>query len=59
MEKALMTYQLHLHTSTDLITSHEATRAGFIDLALERNQRANPLIEQARALRIRASVTSQ
>ena len=55
MEKALMTYQLHLHTSTDLITSHEATRAGFIDLALERNQRANPLIEQARALRIRAS----
>ena len=54
-----MTYQLHLHTSTDLITSHEATRAGFIDLALERNQRANPLIEQARALRIRASVTSQ
>ncbi len=55
MEETVMNYQSHLRTSSDLITSYEATRAGFIDLALERNQRANPFIEQARALRVRAS----
>ncbi len=50
-----MSYEWHLRASTDLITSYEATRAGFIDLAIERNQRANPFIEQARALKVRAS----
>src|SRR5436190_22903563 len=48
-------YRQHLTISTDLITSYEATRAGFVALALERNRRATPFIEQARALQLLAS----
>ena len=48
-------YQQHLTCSDDLITSYEATRAGFVALALEKNRQATPFIEQARALKIAAS----
>jgi len=48
-------YQHHLNVSEDLITTHEATRAGFIRFALEKNRKATPFIEEARALRIMAS----
>lgn len=41
----------HLKSSVDLVTTYEATRAGFIALALERNRRASPFIAQARVLR--------
>lgn len=41
-------------TATDLVTTHEATRAGFIAVALERNRQATPTIAQARALYARA-----
>jgi hypothetical protein len=44
----------HLRSSDDLITSYEAIRAGFIALALERNRRATPFVEQARALKAAA-----
>ncbi len=48
-------YQQHLESSDDLVTSYEATRAGFIALGLEKNRRATPFVEQARALKVVAS----
>ncbi len=45
----------HLKSHTDLVTSYEATRAGFVALALEKNRRATPFIAQARALKSAAS----
>jgi hypothetical protein len=49
-------YRRHLKSSDSLVTSYEAVRAGFVALALEKNRRATPFIEQARALRVAASV---
>jgi hypothetical protein len=48
-------YRRHLKSSDDLVTSYEAVRAGFVALALEKNRRASPFVEQARALKIAAS----
>ncbi|MBI4833406.1 MAG: restriction endonuclease [Planctomycetes bacterium] len=48
-------YLKHLSGSQKLITTYEATRAGFVSLALERNRRATPFIEQARSLKSFAS----
>ncbi len=45
-------YFKHLKTYEDLITGYEAVRAGFVALALEKNRRATPFVEQARALKI-------
>lgn len=45
----------HLNSSDDLVTSHEATRAGFVALALEKNRRATPYVAEARALQEAAS----
>jgi type II restriction enzyme len=59
MEEKLMpperAYELHLTGSSDLITTYEETRAGFVALALEKNRRATPFVEQARALKVAAS----
>ena len=44
-----------IHSSADLITSHEQTRAGFIEAALEKNKKAQPYIEAARTLKTIAS----
>lgn len=43
-------FSLHLQNAEDLITSHEATRAGFVSIALEKNRQASPIIVRARAL---------
>lgn len=43
-------YHDHLQSSDDLITTYEATRAGFVTLALEKNRRATPYVAEARAL---------
>lgn len=48
-------YRLHLTSSDDLVTPYEAVRAGFVVLALEKNRRATPFIEQARALKVAAA----
>lgn len=48
-------YQLHLTDWSDLVTSYEQVRAGFVALALERNRRATPFVEEARALKAAAS----
>lgn len=51
----LSPYRNHLHTSTDLVTSYEAVRAGFVALALEKSRRATPYVAEARALQEAAS----
>ncbi len=48
-------YLFHLKTAADLETTNEAVRAGFVALALEKNRRATPYVEQARALKHAAS----
>lgn len=49
-------YQSHLQSSDDIITTYEATRAGFVALALEKNRRATPYVAEARALQEAASL---
>lgn len=54
MEKAITqilmcSYRNHLQSSDDLVTTYEATRAGFVALALEKNRRATPYVAQANA----------
>jgi hypothetical protein len=44
----------HLSTAADLVTPQAEVRAGFIKMALEKNERANPHIGEAKALRARA-----
>ncbi len=48
-------YREHLKSSKDLETSYAAIRAGFVSLALEKNRRATPFVEQARALKAAAA----
>jgi hypothetical protein len=43
----------HIAKPEDLVTSYNETRAGFIAIALEKNRRATPYIEEARALQHR------
>ena len=45
----------HLKNAGDLITGDEATRAGFLLLAIERNRLSTPLVAQARALKVAAT----
>ncbi len=51
-------HRQHLTSSDDLRTTYEETRAGFVALALERNRRATPFIEEARSLKAAASQAS-
>ncbi len=48
----------HLTSSESLVTTYEETRAGFVALALEKNRRATPFIEEARSLKAVASKIS-
>jgi len=48
-------YRRHLRSSDDLVTTYEATRAGFVALVLEKNRRATPYVAEARALQEAAS----
>lgn len=52
---ATFPYRRHLRSPTDLETTYEATRAGFVALALEKNRRAAPYVQEARALQAAAS----
>ena len=45
-----MPYHDHLRSSDDLVTDYEATRVGFVALALEKNRKATPYVSEARAL---------
>jgi hypothetical protein len=51
----MITYRNHLQSSNDLITTYEATRAGFVSLALEKNRRATPYVAEARVLQAAAN----
>jgi type II restriction enzyme len=44
-----------IKTFEDLVTPHEAIRTGFLKIALEKNKKATPFIEQAKHLKIEAS----
>ena len=58
LEKSLMPlpyYGRHLQSSDDLVTTYEATRSGFVALALEKNRRATPHVAEAMALQDAAS----
>jgi type II restriction enzyme len=59
MAKKLGAYSQHLKSAADLETTYEQVRAGFIALALERNRRATPYVEEARALKAAASKASK
>src|SRR4030065_1736820 len=48
-------HRKHLSSGSDLITTYEEIRAGFVALALEKNRRATPFVEQARSLKTAAS----
>jgi type II restriction enzyme len=48
-------YKKHLLNSTGLVTTYEEIRAGFVALALEKNRRATPFVEQARSLKYAVS----
>ncbi len=45
----------NIKCAEDLVTSHEQTRAGFIEAALAKNYKAKPYIEQAKTLKSLAS----
>lgn len=47
-------YLNHLKKTGDLVTTYEETRAGFVSIALERNRRATPFVDEARALQVKA-----
>lgn len=54
----ILVYRNHLTSSSDLVTPNNKTRAGFVALALERNRRATPFIDQAKSLKTVASQAS-
>jgi type II restriction enzyme len=49
----------HVKSSADLVTTYEATRSGFLEMAIERNVAGNPFIEQAKILRSVAQKTTK
>lgn len=48
-----MSYTNHISEYMDLTTTYAETRAGFISMALEKNKKATPYIEEAKVLRNR------
>ncbi len=54
-----MSHTIIIQSANDLITSREQTRAGFIEAALAKNEKARPYIEQAKTLRAYASTISE
>jgi hypothetical protein len=59
LEKTIVTsdraYSQHITNSNSLVTPYERIRAGFVELALEKNRRATPFVEAAKSLRATAS----
>ena len=54
LEKAQLknlNYKNHLNSANSLVTPYEQTRAGFVALALEKNRKATPYVEEAKALK--------
>ena len=62
MEKDLMAlspHRQHLTSASDLVTTYEARRAGFVSLALEKNRQGTPFVQQARSLKAIASTVAR
>jgi hypothetical protein len=53
MEKKMKEYSNHINGYEDLKTTYNEIRAGFISIALEKNKRATPYVEEAKVLRNR------
>jgi type II restriction enzyme len=52
-------YLSHINSFESLVTTYEQTRSGFVQLALEKNNRMSPYVSEARTLHtIAASVTT-
>jgi len=51
----MMPYKEHITQWSDLVTTYEATRAGFISIAFEKNIKATPFVEEAKSLKIVAA----
>lgn len=49
---------VHITKSSDLVTSYEEIRAGFLKLTLEKNRLATPYVQEAKALKTIASRVS-
>lgn len=49
----------HLQSADELVTTYQATRAGFVALALEKNRRATPYVAEARGLQEAASIAKR
>ncbi len=47
-----MPYRNHILSAQSLITPYEKTRSGFISLALEKNRKITPFVEEAKALKV-------
>lgn len=54
-----LSYKNHLSGSSDLVTTHEEKRAGFLALAFEKNIRMTPIIAEANVLKQAARVAKQ
>jgi hypothetical protein len=52
-KKMSINYSNHINDYEDLKTTYAETRAGFIEIALEKNRQAIPFIEEARILQNR------
>lgn len=52
-------FKNHLHSYTDLKTPYAQTRAGFVSIALERNERASPHIAEAKDLKVKAAAAKK
>ncbi len=48
----------HITSANDLVTTHEQTRAGFLAIALEKNQAGDPYIKQALTFKSMVSQTT-
>ena len=48
-------YKKYIRSASDLVTSREQIRAGFISFALEKNRRSTPYIESAKSFKLLAS----
>ena len=48
-------YQDHISSAANLVTPYAQVRAGFIALALEKNRKATPFVEEAKALKTLAA----
>ncbi len=55
MAKKIATKNGVICSASDLVTPHDKTRAGFIAMALEKNNIATPFVEEARTLKVLAT----